>query len=355
MIDTVKFQNCLDTLLSIIASYPEQPEGHISFHDGIIWSKEGYKYELWEKAHDIIYDDDLKDPSIIGTGRIIKAMLETMTLWLIHGEKNNLVDYRDIQDSFLDRTFKNQTKAEEALYRIYHTEDDKNNFEAAVKVWGNKYALITYFFAIKDPNKYAVMRPHNMAWRLPLLGVSMRCTASCTWSNYQTYLGILYEVREQLDTQLSEDITLIDAHSFVWMFWIFDENGIDPHKQEISLPEDCDSYEIKKGGSGKRIEYLSHRYERKADLRASAIKIHGTVCAACGFSFEDVYGDLGKDFIEVHHVTPLSIAGGEIDVSADTDLVCLCANCHRMIHRRKASIMKVEELKEIIQKQRSTI
>lgn len=352
MIDTIKLQNCLDALWGIIANISDQPEGHISFHDGIIWSQEGYKYDLWKRAHNIMYADELRSRSSVGSGRILKAMLETMTLGMESGRTNNLVDFRDVQGKFLDRALKNQFKAEEILFQIYQTEDDKSSFESAVKMWGDKYALISYFFFVKDCTKYAVMRPNNHAKRLPYLGISASCTASCTWANYQTYLGILNEVRDLLNNRLNDEITLIDAHSFVWMFWLFNENAVNPHKQQIEIPEDCDSYEIKKGGSGRRIEYLSHRYERNPDLRASAIKIHGTVCAACGFSFADVYGNLGNDFIEVHHVTPLSVAGGEINVSADTDLVCLCANCHRMIHRKKSSIMSVDELKEIIRAHR---
>lgn len=352
MIDANKFQNCLDALWGIIAAHPDQPKEHISFHDGLIWLQEGYKYGLWQKAHEIMYSDDLRNASVIGSGRLLKAMQETMILGMERGEVNNLVDFRDVQGAFLDRAFKNPSQAEDVLFRIYQTGDDKSSFEAAVKVWGNKYALISYFFFIKDREKYAVMRPANMLERLPYLGVSAGCTASCTWNNYQTYLSILYEVQGLLNDYLNEEITLTDAHSFVWMFWQFGVNGINPLKQKIEFPEDCDSYEIKKGGSGRSIEYLSHRYERRADLRASAIQIHGTTCAACGFSFADVYGDLGKDFIEVHHVTPLSVAGGEINVSADTDLVCLCANCHRMIHRKKSGIMSVDELKEIIRARR---
>ena len=46
----------------------------------------------------------------------------------------------------------------------------------------------------------------------------------------------------------------------------------------------------------------------KNDLsgRKMAIKIHGNKCMACGFDFESVYGKHGKNYIEVHHVVPLS-------------------------------------------------
>ena len=54
-------------------------------------------------------------------------------------------------------------------------------------------------------------------------------------------------------------------------------------------------------------------------------------CEVCDFDFARVYGPLGEDYIEVHHVTPLHISGTR--ESRLSDLACLCANCHRMCHR----------------------
>ncbi|MGW1837301.1 HNH endonuclease [Streptomyces sp. NPDC002067] len=55
-------------------------------------------------------------------------------------------------------------------------------------------------------------------------------------------------------------------------------------------------------------------------------------CEACGFDFEEVYGDRGAGYIECHHVVPLHEAGeGRTKLS---DLALICANCHRMIHRK---------------------
>ncbi|MBR3918614.1 MAG: HNH endonuclease [Clostridia bacterium] len=71
----------------------------------------------------------------------------------------------------------------------------------------------------------------------------------------------------------------------------------------------------------------------------------------CGFDFEKTYGDLGKDFIEVHHTKPLFSLEEEVKINPRTDLVCVCSNCHRMIHRKRDSIISIDELKKIINKQ----
>ncbi len=86
------------------------------------------------------------------------------------------------------------------------------------------------------------------------------------------------------------------------------------------------------------------RYERNPKNRAEAIKIHGTTCLACGFNFNDFYGEeLAKDFIEVHHIKPVS--QGEYTVNPKTDLVPLCSNCHSMIHKEKNPPKTIEEIR----------
>jgi len=55
-------------------------------------------------------------------------------------------------------------------------------------------------------------------------------------------------------------------------------------------------------------------------------------CRICGFDFKKIYGDIGEKFIEAHHSRPVSKFEVEEEVSIE-DLVAICSNCHRMIHR----------------------
>jgi 5-methylcytosine-specific restriction protein A len=51
-------------------------------------------------------------------------------------------------------------------------------------------------------------------------------------------------------------------------------------------------------------------------------------------SFEKIYGEIGKNFIEAHHLIPLSALGFKEKRSySGRDCAVLCCNCHRMIHR----------------------
>lgn len=76
-------------------------------------------------------------------------------------------------------------------------------------------------------------------------------------------------------------------------------------------------------------------------------KIHGELyCEICGFNFEKVYGDIGKDYIEGHHTIPVSELA-EDSKTNPKDIVLLCANCHRMIHRKRPWLSQ-QDLKRLI-------
>lgn len=98
-------------------------------------------------------------------------------------------------------------------------------------------------------------------------------------------------------------------------------------KPVIPEPEPYDKLE------GKKHDTTVTRYERDQGNRKECIAHYGYVCQVCGMNFEQAYGELGKDFIEVHHLYPVS--HGERQVNPIEDLIPLCSNCHSMIHRQE--------------------
>lgn len=79
---------------------------------------------------------------------------------------------------------------------------------------------------------------------------------------------------------------------------------------------------------GARVEHALSRAERDPLNRKSALKLFGKTCMACGYVPRvDVQ-------LEVHHLRPLA-DGGERVTNVATDLVVLCANCHRLAHSAK--------------------
>lgn len=115
------------------------------------------------------------------------------------------------------------------------------------------------------------------------------------------------------------------------------------------LPKPLDQYsnpdEVVGFPEGATSQVLVNKYERDPRNRAAAIAIHGYSCLACGFDFREHYGDLGSEFIIVHHVVPVSQIGADYVVNPLEDLISLCANCHAMIHRQDPPL----SLKQLIE------
>lgn len=69
-------------------------------------------------------------------------------------------------------------------------------------------------------------------------------------------------------------------------------------------------------------------------------------CEVCSFDFETAYGERGAGFIECHHTKPVSELRPGERTKVD-DLVLLCSNCHRMVHRNRPWL-SVRQLRELI-------
>ena len=117
-----------------------------------------------------------------------------------------------------------------------------------------------------------------------------------------------------------------------------DKNGLN---LEDYMPEDSD-YPLPDEAlpihEGREYESRGIRYERDRDARNQCIEYYKSLdngvcrCQACGMSFEEVYGEKAKGYIEVHHIVPLSERGGDYVVNPIKDLIPLCPNCHAMVH-----------------------
>lgn len=103
---------------------------------------------------------------------------------------------------------------------------------------------------------------------------------------------------------------------------------------------------------GKVKLYLHVKKERNRKLIKDAKKlwnkegVEQTRCSVCDFSFKEVYGEIGDDFIEAHHKQPISSLTQETKFCVE-DLDPVCSNCHRMLHR-KYPPLSVDELKKKI-------
>ncbi|SDG57639.1 MrcB family domain-containing protein [Thalassobaculum litoreum] len=106
------------------------------------------------------------------------------------------------------------------------------------------------------------------------------------------------------------------------------------------------------------IKSITHirqaRLHYKLELSGSYAKkvkaVHGYVCQVCDFDFEKTYGEIGKGFIEAHHLVPVATLnpGHVATMNPRTDFAVLCSNCHRMVHKTNPP-MTIDELKKLIE------
>ncbi|WP_151706949.1 HNH endonuclease [Acinetobacter sp. TUM15064] len=121
-----------------------------------------------------------------------------------------------------------------------------------------------------------------------------------------------------------------------------------------NYPDEADT-ENKSFPEGAKQTVQVNRYERNPEARAKCLEIHGTRCEICKMSFAETYGTFAKDFIHVHHITPLHQISESYEVNPETDLMPVCPNCHAMLHRQENGIpMTVERLKLLYEVSKSS-
>ncbi|MCR4293388.1 MAG: HNH endonuclease [Candidatus Kuenenia sp.] len=99
----------------------------------------------------------------------------------------------------------------------------------------------------------------------------------------------------------------------------------------------------KKYVEGAKKQVRVNAYERDSKARKACLGHHGYNCAVCGFNFQARYGEIGKDFIHVHHLKPLALTDGQYELDPVADLRPVCPNCHAMLHRGE-DVFSIEEL-----------
>ncbi len=89
------------------------------------------------------------------------------------------------------------------------------------------------------------------------------------------------------------------------------------------------------------------RYERNPYARTVCIKHYGYSCFVCHFDFEKRFGELGKNFIHVHHLRQVAKVKKTYEVDPVKDLRPVCPNCHAMLHRQNPPLT-IEDLKILL-------
>jgi len=102
---------------------------------------------------------------------------------------------------------------------------------------------------------------------------------------------------------------------------------------------------------GGRKTVIVNAYERSGRARSVCLRKYGYHCAVCGMLFANVYGEIGINFIHVHHNNPIAARKKAYRIDPSRDLTPVCPNCHAMLHSCSPPLT-INKLRSIVEKQR---
>ncbi|MEW6063992.1 HNH endonuclease [Desulforamulus profundi] len=120
---------------------------------------------------------------------------------------------------------------------------------------------------------------------------------------------------------------------------------LDTMDEYVKMPYEINKQQEESLFEGAMKKITVNAYERNPKARKLCLEKYGYKCCVCEFDFEKVYGDIGFQYIEVHHLRPLHEINKEYQIDPVNDLRPVCPNCHAMLH--KASLT-IEELRNRI-------
>ena len=235
--------------------------------------------------------------------------------------QGGMADWRTDRFSVGDTVFIYKTKPEQCVRYRMEVIKTKIIFDEALEqelFWTDKdtyyQGIVTYYARLKLTEEYVddVLSLHHL--------------------HEHGYQGDPRSVREVKDKELLE--FLLHPHQLV-----------NDDVYDVDYPEDDEAlYE------GALMTVKANRYERNQRARRECVALKGYKCLVCGKDFEASYGEIGKGFIHVHHLTPIASIGKEYQLDVANDLVPVCPNCHYMLHRKNPPYT-IEELQSKMSKQ----
>ena len=159
-----------------------------------------------------------------------------------------------------------------------------------------------------------------------------------TWPNSWTHVALRISKSPVSEGNIEHENVILDW-GIPMMGMILSLANVVPLEPEIVL--------VSSQTEGSVRKTLTTKYERSPINRALCLAAKGYSCSVCGMNFQQTYGELGREFIHVHHAVPVSKMGENYKVDPLKELFPVCPNCHAMLHRTDPP-MQIEELRSLL-------
>lgn len=201
-------------------------EEFIDFCQGLPDDWEKYKIPIANLAYERLNVDNWRN-SDIGKGKIIDGVISAIEIKSEDtGLENNLVHWIPKQGRPKEHlrllqvrdTADNLEEYERSFYNFYKNKiSPEETMVQFIKLLGQKYPLISYFFFIKNPHQYLPIAPKYFDSVFNYLDLDFRTFKQCSWGNYKNYIDIIVQIQNYLILKEIKNVRLIDAHSFCWI------------------------------------------------------------------------------------------------------------------------------------------
>ena len=205
-------------------------------------------------------------------------------------------------------------------------------------------AHIVAFYLAKFPNSYKNLEPrktmsellttYSKNFSMPDSSLKrLRDEYDAFFSHRAGYKGAEKRKSRKKTHDLLNNLSEADLHNKVVKILTSEPIELTESEQEYGGPL----------WEGQIIQVQINKYERNRYARRACLEHHGTTCKCCYRDLGKIYGEIAQGVIEVHHIKPIAEIGKGYHVNPINDLVPLCPNCHRVIHKKNPPFT-VEEL-----------
>jgi hypothetical protein len=134
----------------------------------------------------------------------------------------------------------------------------------------------------------------------------------------------------------------------IWNAFIpYFKKKIDAKFLSLNIPILNDELALEEGRAREVLrKHLMRERRTELTIKKKNLPPDELICECCSFNFEAHYGAHGSSYIECHHRIPIHLGKR---ITRLEDLALVCANCHRMLHRKNpmGEYYTVKELKDL--------